>query len=251
MNLKEFAGIDIELDETTGKLTFPGISSYPGPTARTLDDARDYYLDPNAEGPKELYWMYRDIALPQDRAELEAESLRYDITVLAHGIIGQEYVKTIGHYHPRPETHQESYPEIYEVLYGKATYFLQDENLADVVIVEAEPGTHIFIPPGYGHITINTSSKFLVMSNIVSTKFASVYGLIKEHRGGCYYCLKSEEGPLWVPNDRYWKHPAIRFYEPWNMPILSGVFGPLYTNLVQDPKRFTCMNYPEVCPSLQ
>ena len=248
MNLKEIAGLDIELDIKTGKLNFPGIPGYNNMATRTLTDAREYFLDPTAKRPETLYWMYRDVALPADRPEIEASKLRYDITVLSPGKVGKEFVKTIGHYHPCPKKSEESYPEIYEVLYGHAIYYLQDESISDVVVVEAGPGTQVLMPSGYGHITINADSKYLVMSNVVSSLFTSVYGPIKSSHGGCYYFIEESRKKVWKPNLSYKTHPQIRKVESSKMPILGGVSGPLYTNLISNPKKFTSMNNPEICP---
>ena len=40
-------------------------------------------------------------------------------------MLGSEYVKTVGHYHPPVPGTDVSYPEIYQVLDGSATYLLQ------------------------------------------------------------------------------------------------------------------------------
>lgn len=94
--------------------------------------------------------------------------LRYDITVIPPAKFGKEYVKTAGHYHPKAPKSDVSYTEIYQVLEGSATYLLQKAGrkgrVLDVAVVEAEKGDIVFIPPDYGHITINRSDKVLKMA---------------------------------------------------------------------------------------
>ena len=62
-------------------------------------------------------------------------------------------------------------------------------------------GERIFIPPGYGHVTINPSDhRTLVMANVVSNAFSSEYWLYEVMCGGVYYGLSGGE---WVLNMDY------------------------------------------------
>lgn len=247
MNLVDNVGFNVIFDNITGKLAFPDIAEQIEPATRKLSEAKDCYIDGSCQSDKTLYWMYRGICLPADKEKLEAANLRFDITVLAPGKVGNEFVKTIGHYHCRAEGQEEDYPEIYEVVYGKATFYLQNESYTDAVAVEAVAGTKVLIPPGYGHITINTTSDYLVISNIVSSKCMSVYGAISEHKGGAWLLISDDFGVHWKENENYKKHPTLRMIESGDMPVLFGLSGPLYTNMVADPKRFRCMNFPGTC----
>ena len=125
----------------------------------------------------------------QDKELIAKYGLRYDVTVIRPGQIGREFIKTAGHYHPlKPQT-EFSYPEVYEVLAGKAHYLLQtepDEDGIDAILIEAVAGDKVLIPPGYGHITINPGQEYLIMSNWVAADFSSIYGPIKELGGGAF-----------------------------------------------------------------
>lgn len=248
MDLTKSAGFEVYFDPENGELVFPQIPDFSGLAIRKLDDARDFLMDSQSTGPDVLYWMYRGVSLPQDREKIESANLRYDITVLSPGKIGKEYVKTIGHYHPKTPG-GEAYPEIYEVLFGNALFFLQDWNMGDAVVIEAGRGAQVLIPPGYGHVTINPSKDFLVTANVISSKFTSEYDIFREHHGGCYYCIERDNEEAWVMNSSYYKHPPLRFLGPTEMPVLNGLFRSLYESLVKDPKIFVCMNIPEMCPA--
>jgi glucose-6-phosphate isomerase len=113
-------------------------------------------------------------------------------------MLGQEYIKTAGHYHPLVPEGRVTYPELYEVLEGEALYLLQSQDLGDVVVVHASAGDKVLVPPNYGHITINRSNKTLKMANYVAGNFSSLYGPIKEKAGGAYFFTK--EG--WIKNER-------------------------------------------------
>lgn len=136
----------------------------------------------------ELYYMYRDLFLSRRDGDLfKEQGLRYDITIIPPLMLGREYVKTAGHYHPKVPGQIVTYPEVYEVLEGVATYLLQKEDLSDVVVVRARAGDKVVVPPGYGHITINESNKRLKMANFVCRDFSSIYDPIKERGGGAYF----------------------------------------------------------------
>ena len=187
----------------------------PEPSVRTVRDMACVLADPNTAttnlGPDApLYYMFRDLAMTEeDRAHLQSQDVRYDITVIPPvdpELLGGEYVKTKGHYHPdipssSPSCPGITYPELYQVLAGEARYLLQKKDLSDVVAVTAAAGECVFIPPGYGHITINTSDEVLVMANLVSTRFESEYAVFEEMRGGAFYAVEAHDG--FVQNPRY------------------------------------------------
>jgi len=172
------------------------------PDIRRLYDMSDVIYDKNwLAGTEnvELYYMYRDLYLSRsDQETLQEQGLRYDITIIPPRMLGVEYIKTAGHYHPLVPGGKVTYPEIYEVLEGEALYLLQKQNLSDVVAVSAFAGDKILIPPDYGHITINRSNNTLKMANFVASDFSSLYEPYKELGGGAYFLTKDG----WVKNER-------------------------------------------------
>jgi glucose-6-phosphate isomerase len=173
-------------------LEFGGKSKEPD--IRWLYDMKDVIYDREwLSGAQnfELYYMYRDLYLSRaDRDHLIDQGLRFDITVIPPHMLGLEYVKTAGHYHPAPPGGHASFPEIYEVLEGEALYLLQKKDLSDVVAINASAGDKILIPPDYGHITINRSNNTLKMANFVARDFSSIYEPYKKMSGGAYFYTK-------------------------------------------------------------
>jgi glucose-6-phosphate isomerase len=172
------------------------------PDIRWLYDLKDVICDQDwlAKAKNtELYYMYRDLFLSRaDGEKLREQGVRYDITIIPPGMLGCEYVKTIGHYHPLVPGEGVTFPEIYEILEGEALYLLQKLDLSDVVAVNASAGDKVLVPPGYGHVTINRSNKILKMANFVARDFSSLYGPIKERAGGAYFFTSSG----WIKNKR-------------------------------------------------
>lgn len=215
----------------------------PPPAVRTISDMRPVLLEPSCRCDDPLYFMYRDLAKSDaDWRWLHAHNLRYDLTVIPPRDLCGEMVKTKGHYHPDTEAGV-GYPEIYEVLEGSAHYLLQSRALDDIVMIEAQAGDLVIIPPGYGHITINpTKDTTLVMANIVSTAFESEYAEYENMHGAAWYELTS--GDL-KRNPHYADVPTVRHVRP-----KSGrgdhriVRGAIY-NLIGNAEAVDFLNHPE------
>jgi len=173
------------------------------PDIRRLYDLENVLYDQKWFKNKEnedLYYMYRGVN--------KKDNLRYDITIVLAKMLGKEFNKTKGHYHPN------EYGELYIVLEGWALYLIQkinnNKDLEDLYIVEAKKGDHVIVPPGYGHITINPGEKDLKMANWVHNEFNSIYQPIEEKKGGAYYyTIKG-----WIKNNNYKKNIKINFKEP-------------------------------------
>lgn len=167
------------------------------------------------KGDFDAYYMFRDIyESEEDKRKILDARLRYDFTIIPPAEIGGESVKTYGHYHPTNSAGL-TYPEIYQVLEGKAIFVIQrreGEKLVDCIAIEAEKGDLIIVPPGCGHVTINPTKKVLLTSNWVSRDFNSIYDPYTRLRGACYYYIDHE----WVKNGNYTAVPEIRFLEPFD-----------------------------------
>ncbi len=96
------------------------------PTIRTLFDMKDVIYDREwlrMANNIELYYMYRELALSKnDTLTMKEHNLRYDITVIPPLMLGCEFVKTAGQYHPKVPGTDMTFSEIYEVLSGEAQY---------------------------------------------------------------------------------------------------------------------------------
>ncbi|MDY6761991.1 MAG: glucose-6-phosphate isomerase family protein [Candidatus Nanohaloarchaea archaeon] len=217
------------------------------PDVRMLDEMCDLLLDQDWASEADdqaLYYMYRDLYRDEHRDTIQDNDLRFDVTVIPPKQLGREYVKTKGHYHPDAENGV-PYPEIYEVMAGKAHYLLQkrDESgaVVDVVVVAASAGDKVIIPPGYGHITINPGRQTLKMANWVSTRFDSQYGAIEENSGGAYYETVADE---FLPNENYDDLPELRHAEPEQVPELGIRKEILMYTLIESPDSLAFLNRP-------
>ncbi len=164
----------------------------------------------------ELYYMYRGVSSnDKDMVKMKEYELRYDITIIPPYMLGCEFVKTAGHYHQIVPGTDISFPEIYEVLSGRAHFLIQKpegDRIKDVAIIKAEKGDKVIVPPGYGHITVNASNHILKVANWVAKDRKSLYDSIKNKKGGAYFLLQDRM----VRNPTYSYVPELRTLKPIN-----------------------------------
>ncbi len=255
-DLTDLAGYPLKFDEGTCGVSFGRGMRRPEYSTRELDALRPVLMDPAADGPDVIYWMYRNCGMPEDAALGEAHGLRYDISAFRSVMLGPEYMKTSGHYHPEIPGSHVAFPEVYEVLHGEALYVMQkvDDYAAgpdtvvveDIIVARVRVGQKIVMPPGYGHVTINTLDRPLLMSNWVSNRFSSFYGSTEEARGFAWYLTDSSGALNWGPNKSYARGvPAIRHAEVREVPELGLVWDtPMYAACAAEPAKFEFLNAP-------
>ena len=226
------------------------------PDTRTLKDARTVLEEPGGQGPDELYYMYREVCREEDREAIRARGLRYDMTILKPGKVGREYIKTVGHYHPLKPGTTLTYPEVYEVIHGKAHYLFQkygEGGAEEVILVEAHPGDKVLIPPNYGHITINPGDDFLVMSNWVASGFSSIYEPLELLSGGAYIEIEEKDGSSqFIPNPNYKDLPPLKreaIREIRQLDLVKEI--PMYQVFLKDPENLIFLTDPEKYPELE
>ncbi|MDV0447745.1 Glucose-6-phosphate isomerase [Methanosarcinaceae archaeon Ag5] len=193
-----------------------------------------------------LYDMYREVHLDgKDLTKMKTHVLRYDITVIPPGMLGPEFIKTAGHYHP-PVSHVSasdapSYPEVYQVIHGTATYLLQKRDFSEFIVIEAHEGDVVLIPPDFGHVTVNASNEKLTMANWVSDAFDSDYEPVREKAGLMYYLT---EGGF-IKNKSYDEVPEVSIKKPKSYPDFGLFSGEDMYGLVNDLEKLDFLRHPE------
>ncbi|MDH7511167.1 MAG: glucose-6-phosphate isomerase family protein [Methanolinea sp.] len=212
------------------------------PVIRSVEDLRSVLRNPACDLAGPAYLMFRDIARsPGDRAWLSERYLRFDVTSIPPRDLCGEFVKTKGHYHPDNPSGT-GYPEVYQVLFGKAHFLLQRRDLERIILVPAEKGETVLVPPGYGHVTINPGKGDLVMANIVASCFESDYRFYEENRGAAYYEIVS--GDL-EKNPRYPSVPPVETRKPYEITPEPWRDGSLYGYVERRDEMLSALVYPE------
>jgi glucose-6-phosphate isomerase len=245
LDLQKQSGLPIELTDDF-KLRFnPPMKDFPLGFARKFSEMVPVLLDPKIPKPADVtYNVYRNLYLPQHEQIVKGKHLTHDITIIPPIMLGEEFNKTIGHYHaPIPGT-DIAHPEIYEVLSGHAMFLIQKmdssfKNLLDVVAIEASAGDKIIYPPNYGHILINLGVDILVVSNWLCLDYKPLYEPIVDFHGMGYYVVTEGQKYKFVKNEHYGLHPGVRF--PKHQQIVFETFGfkpdePMYVTAMKNPK---------------
>jgi len=159
---------------------------------RKLEEMREVLLDPEAEGPENVYVMIRG---------------RPNITVLLPGKIGREFTKTYGHYH------HDDRSETYRVLLGEGKMLIQNRDATDIRLLEMKAGETVVVPEGYAHTMINTGNGPLVTIDDAPEDAETAtndYKPIREKRGLGYYIVEDKGGGIEaVPNSNYSGLPLL------------------------------------------
>jgi glucose-6-phosphate isomerase, archaeal len=189
--------------------------------ARTHEKMSEVLMDPTASGPVVHYYMIRG-GVDQK-----------NITVWEPGTIGGEYIKTYGHYHVG------KLDETYWILYGEGIALLQKlavnekgEMIPDVVeefkAMKVKQGDSIYMPPGFGHLVVNTGTTYFVTADNSPVDFEerdpvslpghADYQPVKQMKGFAYYVVDNNGQPALVRNKLY---KEIKKEDLGGLPVIS------------------------------
>jgi len=257
-DLTAVGGLPLWVDERDGVLRF-GEGLVPvEPGVRRLGDLRDVLATPDpSPDDRPCYHLYRDVRASVDEHLLARYGLRYDVTVLLPGRVGDELAKTSGHYHNVVPGTTQTYAEVYEVLFGRAIFLLQRArdggaalvgiDVDEVLLIGAGPGDVLLIPSHMGHVSINAGDEPLVVADLVSPASGHQYGAFRAAHGGAYYVLGVGAPPRVRANAAYGRLPMPRWY---HSPVAAGLglTGPVYPAVRRDPNRFAFLTDPALVP---
>jgi glucose-6-phosphate isomerase len=190
--------------------------------ARTFEKMKDVLMDPSASGPEIQYHMVR------------GGSEQRNITIWESGKVGDEYIKTYGHYHVG------DLDETYWVIFGQGVVLVQkratdsngnpiDDEIEQAYAVRVKPGDALFIPSKWGHLVANISNTYFVTAddspvnfdeeNPVAFPGHADYEAVKKMQGFCYYIVEKDGKPTLVKNTKYKKIPEVEIIQASEYPL--------------------------------
>jgi len=179
---------------------------------RTHKEMVDVLLDPESIGPEVHYFMIR------------GGNKQKNITICQSGLVGEEYIKTYGHYHVS------DFLETYKILAGEGIILLQirrkggsgeviDEEIESVRAIFVKAGSEVQIPEKAGHLMINIGKSWLVtednspisspQANETSHPAHADYEPVRNLKGFAYYVVEKDGKPVFVKNPNYKNIPEI------------------------------------------
>lgn len=167
-------------------------------TQRFMTDLKGLFADRAAEeallaANPLVYEVYEATNNPEI-----AGHLLFSTTVIRPGKVGDEYFMTKGHYHAL-----EDRAELYFGLLGEG-YLLLQNPAGEVNIQSITPGVAAYVPPYWGHRTINTGTRNFVFLAVYPAEAGHNYAAIAEH-GFASILVERDGRPQLVPNPRYRK----------------------------------------------
>ena len=236
-SLKKLSGLPATL--VKNKVEFGPNSCRPQFEIKKYSDHRQFFQNNNLDKNQDLYYIYRTSCLKKDGPLFSKRGLRYDITAITPGLIGNEPHHTIGHIHKKLSKGAPS--EIYQVVYGRAIFLIQNNKTKKFYAIYRNAGQKIIIPPDCGHITVNASIKNpLVVANI----------FINKTNASDYSFFRKNQGPAWYP---VWKNNKIDFEKNKSqknqfsfkkistykkIPFRMSKSTPLYRDFLNGPDKF-------------
>ena len=174
---------------------------------RSLVEMQPVLLESTAQGPDPVYWVFSQVDQSRNWSNM---------TVVAPGSLGREFPKTFGHYH---SVHED---EIYNKVWGEGVLLLQKKitrggkfipnEVSEVLLVKANHGEKITIPPEYGHSWSNTGNiPLITFDNWTTGHKEEDYLYIKELHGMAYYLTQEGSKVVPVPNPNYQNLPQPIF----------------------------------------
>ena len=163
---------------------------------RRLSDLRGLFVDREAEAALVaddplVYRVYDAADLPKEDGHL-----LFSTTVIQPGRVGDEYFMTKGHFHARADR-----AELYYGLSGTGLLLLQTPE-GRVEALPMTAGTAAYVPPYWGHRTVNTGGDAFVFLAAYPADAGYDYGTIARD-GFAGVVLAGPEGPRVVPNPRF------------------------------------------------
>jgi glucose-6-phosphate isomerase len=222
---------------------------HPEPEVNYLRDVIQVFNEKiNEVNDQLLYYVYRRIYNKEDEQLFLESGVSYDLLVLLSGKVGQEYYKTRGHFHVNKPNMPDAYPEFYEVLSGEAILMLQKNSrsgeVEEIMAVEAQTNDIVYIPPGYGHVIINSTDQPLVVGSLLASKLKYVTEPFIVKNGAAFYYIEMESGRAdFIKNPNYHNSVGLQVLAAPNMmiPFELDEEKNLYDNYVHNPEKFSIL----------
>lgn len=207
----------------------PGFTAEHEGKRRYADLAAVAAVPPGRAGRRVEYWTFVGVAEDTHREALRQLPLSYDITVIAARPMGWERARTHGHVHASRGVVQTGFPELYEVLVGRAGFLVQDirpgPTSTYAALVEATAGQRVALPPLLHHVTVNLGDGPLVVADVTCRASEDDYGELRAAHGMAHYI---------GVDDRVASNPAYHAAPPLERLTAEEWCGPSAANVYQD-----------------
>lgn len=162
----------------------------------TIDDIREQLLNKELTCPDIFYTKYKNL---DDNNLYKDKGFKVNIYTMRPNLAGIEYVKTRA-------TRCKSYPRIFDVAHGGATFLLQNYNNAknnQIYTATLKKKDKIIVPPNYSVVVVNARQN----SNLVFVEYSSIKAkprvVLDDRNGLAYYIIRKNAKQEVVRNPSY------------------------------------------------
>jgi glucose-6-phosphate isomerase len=252
MDLHVPSGLPLLLDSETSGLILCNGMQISKTDIRRAEDLKEVWLDPTKATSAPIYWIYYLSPKSEHKFLLEESNLVFGIVVIPPYKVGNEYVKTRGHYHRLMPNSPLTYPEVYTQFCGHLQYLIQKpksfteiDNMEECILIDLEAGESLIIPPGYAHFIINPTNEVGVMAGLWCKEEIQDSAPIIKMKGAGYYLIEESGSSCFIPNPSYRHVPSLRkLISLKNTPFQPPDEKPLWSSFVENPEQYAFLTSP-------
>lgn len=247
-------GFDITITQDPMGFCYGEGLSGPVPEVRTLEQIRPSLMEPQCDGPEEVYCIAMDVAKEKDLPDLRERNLLYGAVTYQKGKLGKEPVRSQGHIHAVSPSCGASTCEVYEIWDGKACVYMQESGSDDAgncYAVYGGPGDVIIVPPGWVHATVNASlDQPMSFGAWCVRDYGFEYSEVRRHNGIAFFPLWEGERLVWVRNPAYRSGTLVE-KDARTYPEFGLATGkPIYRQYEENRDLFRFVTNPQEFPEL-
>lgn len=249
------SSLDIHWNEEEQEFSYGTGTFGPKPEHRGLNEIRPSLFDPDCNGPDPVYSIVMDVGRLEHQECLRNHMLLFGIVGYAAGKLGREPVRSQGHVHSVSSHSRWSSPELFEIWEGRAIVYAQqsaDDDPGMCVVVEANPGDHVVVPPGWAHCVINADpNSRMIFAACCDREYGFVYDKVRSHGGLAWFPFLDENERIgWHPNPRY-RRSELTIHEARSYPDLGiGGLESIYGRFAEDPESLQWVSAPSLYEAL-
>lgn len=252
--MKFYPGFSINVTEEPFGFEYGECVKGPAPEIRTLDEIRPSLMDPECDGPENVYYIAMDVANEEDMCDLVSRNLLYGAVIYAKGLLGKEPIRSQGHIHAVSASCGASTCEVYEIWSGRACIYMQEsgsDNAGRCFAVYGEAGDVIIVPPGWVHATINASKDASMSFGAWCVRdYGFDYEDVRSHNGIAFFPVWEDDKLIWIKNPAYKSATLIeknaRKYTDFNIEAEK----PIYEQYEENKDKFRFVTNPMEFPEL-
>lgn len=250
INLQNSSGLPLLLNTQDNSLHPAGEICFDKVDKVKLDAVRPLLLNKTLRYPLHVYTEYCNLRLRSHKGMFSKNNLHYSIIVLPPGLLGIEYNKT---HVFAPDKDQNDITAIIDIVYGSGMVLIQrvkekgkldfETEVSFVAIFRVRKGDRLPIPQRYMYTFINSRNSPLIVARVYEDDGKIDYRSMRREQGMSYYFIRKNAREEVVRNPRYKDMPNLRKLkaETYARKFRLTSSKPIYTQFIQNPKRFCKM----------